>query len=68
MAVDAGGLWQPDGQALGGGHVDDPFDRVVLCGCLRGGGWCFGEVGGGYGGRGVPVAWAFLLLLLSPLL
>ena len=63
-----GGLWGVDGGALGEGDVDEVLARIMLCGCLRGGGSCWGQGGSGRNGRGVHVAGAFLVLLLLRLL
>ena len=63
LAGAAGSLWGVDGGVFGDRNVSDGLDGVLLCGCLRGRGPCWGQGGGGYCGRGVLVAGAPLALL-----
>ena len=42
LASGAGGFRRPEGGALGDGEDDEGLDRVVLRGCFRGGGSCWG--------------------------
>ena len=66
LAGGDGGLWWMDGGAFGEEDVAEGLDEVLMCGCLRGGGLCWGQGGAGCDGRGVLIAGA--LLALSPLL
>ena len=61
------GLSRVVGWALEDEDVVQGEDRVLLCGCLCGGGSCWGQGGSGCSGCGALMAGAFLLLVLSPL-
>ena len=52
LAGGGGGFWGLEGAALGDGDVAEALDGTVLCGCLRGGGSCWGQGGSGCSGPG----------------